>query len=113
MTAGLHLTPDILAAAYSYLRATQPFNRWKLPPAHEIKFKITRSPTDAGYCSGNVIGLSTKCIGYTPYCLEIMAHEMIHLHLDRKGVKQHHGPEFQRCAKRVCEIHGFDPKRFF
>jgi predicted SprT family Zn-dependent metalloprotease len=113
MTPGLHFTPETLAAAYTFLRTTKPFNRWKLPPAHDLKFRVTKSPTDAGYCAGNVIGLSTRCIAFTPYLMEIMAHEMIHLYLDRKGVKAHHGPEFQRCAKQVCAAHGFDPKRFF
>jgi hypothetical protein len=41
-----------------------------------------------------------------------MAHEMIHQHLDKYGVKSHHGKPFQRAAEAVCREHGFDPKRF-
>ena len=110
---GLVLTPEVLAAAYNYLRVTPPFNRWKMPLAHNVRFRVTSSPTDAGYCDRGTIGVSRRCIGYTAYLVEIMAHEMIHLHLDRKNVKKHHVPEFQACAARVCAIHGFDPKRFF
>jgi len=111
--AGLHLTPEIIAAAYTYLRSTPPFNRWKLPPAHDIKFKVTKSMTDAGYCAGSEIGISEKCSAHTHSLLSTMAHEMIHIYLDRRGVKAHHGPEFQRCAKRICDVHGFDSKRYF
>lgn len=113
MKGGLHITPEILAGAYAFLRGTPPFTRWKLPPAHDVKFKVTKSLTDAGYCAGNEIGLSAKCSAHSHSMLATMAHEMIHLHLDRKGVKSHHGPDFQRCAKRVCDVHGFDQRRYF
>jgi hypothetical protein len=113
MTPGLHFTPETLAAAYTFLRTTKPFNRWKLPPAHDLKFKVTQSVTDAGYCAGREIGVSQKCSGHTHSMLATMAHEMIHLHLDARGVKAHHGPDFKRCAKLVSKHHGFDYARYF
>lgn len=113
MKAGLHLTPETLAAAYTFLRASRPFNRWRLPPAHEIKFRVTQSIADAGYCKGAEIGVSARCSSHTGSMLATMAHEMIHLHLDRKGVKKHHGPEFHRAAEMVSREHGFDYRRFF
>jgi len=113
MSGGLHLTPEVLAGAYTFLRQTSPFCRWKLPPAHDLKFVVTKSMTDAGYCAGAEVGISQNCSAHTHSLLGTMAHEMIHLHLDRKGVKSHHGPEFKAAAKRICAAHGFDLKRFF
>jgi len=113
MSNGLHLTPEILAAAYSFLRTTKPFVRWKLPPAHDVAFKVTKSNTDAGYCLKREIGISQKCSGHTNSMLATMSHEMIHLYLDERGVRSHHGADFKRCAARVAKEHGFDLQRFY
>lgn len=115
---GLHLTPEVLAAAYTFLRATPPFNRWKLPAAPTFRFRVTGKRDEEGlYDDKNgratpEIHISKHFVGKPFSLLETMAHEMIHVHLFAKGVRKHHGPEFQRCAERVCGIHGFDPKRF-
>ena len=41
----LSLTPDLLAAAYDFLRATPPFKAWRLPEsddiAHTVEFLIS------------------------------------------------------------------------
>jgi predicted SprT family Zn-dependent metalloprotease len=113
MKNGLHLTPETLAAAYTFLRTTRPFSRWKLPPAHEVRFRVTRSSQDAGYCRAGEIGISARCSAHTESMLATMAHEMIHLYLDRKKVRSHHGAEFLAAAERVGREHGFDHKRFF
>lgn len=113
MTEGLHLTPEVLAAAYTFLRTTKPFARWGLPPAHDVVFKVTNSVADAGYAVGREIGISQKCSGHTHSMLATMSHEMIHLHLDALGVKAPHGADFKRCAKLVSKHHGFDYARFF
>lgn len=117
MTDGLHLTPDILRAAYEYLRATPPFRRWKLPPADEVEFHVTRHLDRTGDCEtagGHepVIRISAALIGWTGSLMTTMAHEMVHVHLDRNGVRAHHGADFRRCAAQVCRHHGFDPKMF-
>jgi len=118
MKGGLHLTPEILAGAYTFLRGTPPFNRWKLPPAHNLKFKVTGSKEVEGlYDDKNgkatpELHVSKHFVGKPWSLLETMAHEMVHVHLFAKGVRKHHGPEFRRCAKRICDIHGFDPAKF-
>lgn len=109
----LTLTPEVLAAGYTFLRSSRPFNRWKLPSAHKIKFKVTNSDTEAGYCRGLEIGISKKLNSHTTTVLAILAHEMIHLYLDVRGVRQLHRADFKRAARRVCAEHGFDAKHFF
>lgn len=114
---GLHLTPEMLRASYEYLRATPPFRRWGLPPADEIEFHVTRHKDKAGECESSggqepVIRISSQLIGWTQSLMETMAHEMIHLHLDRRGERASHGASFKRTAAQVCRRHGFDPKLF-
>lgn len=119
MGATLHVTKEVLAGAYTYLRTTPPFNRWKLPPAHSIKFKVTGSRDNEGlYDDKNgkatpELHVSRHFVGQTSSLMETMAHEMIHVYLFRRGVRKHHGADFEACAKRVCAIHGFDIKRFY
>lgn len=114
MKDGLHITPEVLAAAYTFLRSTRPFCRWKLPPAESVKFRVTGSMTEAGYCKGTEeIGVSKKCSAHTSSLLATMSHEMIHMHLNAKGVRAHHGPDFVKASGQVSREHGWDMKRFF
>ena len=43
----LRLTPDMLAAAYDFLRTTVPFSRWRLPEADD-KYEENEARRDAG-----------------------------------------------------------------
>jgi hypothetical protein len=118
------LTPKMVAAAYSYLRTTPPFNRWRLPPAEEVRFKVLDRIRDPGYVriwgdhvcheGKHIIRVSRSLIPWTSSLMELLAHEMIHVHQAESGAKGRpgHGPGFQRLAARVCSIHGFDPGRF-
>lgn len=113
----LRLTPAILVAAYEYLRSTPPFRRWKLPDADDVEFHVLRTREMFADCETTVAGqhiirVSTGKVGRTGTLIESMAHEMVHVYLDRRGVKAHHGAAFRRCAARICRVHGFDPKTF-
>lgn len=112
----LALTPATLEAAYEYLRTTLPFRRWKLPHADEVEFHVIHKRGMFADCETagekHTIRISTVKVGRTQTLIETMAHEMVHVRLDRQGVKAHHGADFQRCAAQVCRHHGFDPKTF-
>lgn len=113
----MHLTPAILEAAYEFLRATPPFSRWKLPHADEIEFRVTRHRDCQGKCvtedDRHAILVSEVKIGRTFGLLELMAHEMVHVHCHRQGhLKPEHGAVFRRHAARVCKEHGFDELLF-
>lgn len=114
--AGLHLTPDILRAAYDFLRATPPFKRWKLPEGETIKFRVSRHRDTYAVCISQAddheIVMSSLKTGHTSSLICTMAHEMVHLHLHRRGESPHHGVAFKKCAALVCRYHGFDPKAF-
>lgn len=116
--AGMHLTPEILAGAYEYLRTTPPFRRWKLPHADEVRFRVsaTISPRafylyDRAKDPPHEIVLSAKRHGTTHSIMETMAHEMLHLHQELRGTAHHnnqHNAEFHHLNKRLCAYHGWD-----
>jgi hypothetical protein len=112
----LRLTPDMLAAAYDFLRATQPFRAWKLPEAEEVGFHILKTrhrSADYSFENGiHLIRISAACNGHTVSLLASMAHEMIHLRQQLLGDRGHHNARFGKMAARVCRAHGFDPKSF-
>lgn len=112
----LRLTPENLAAAYSFLQTTMPFSRWGLPATGDVKFTVFRSKTTAGdYLFDNGkhrIRISETCIGRTASLIAVVAHEMVHVKCQLRGDKSDHGEMFQRYARQVCKHHGFDPKLF-
>lgn len=112
----LRLTPDMLAAAYDFLRTTEPFRRWDLPESDELGFHVVRYiglSADFGIREGvPCIRASEVNNGHTVTLLASLAHEMIHLRQHLTGDREHHGPRFRRMAARVCTVHGFDPKIF-
>jgi hypothetical protein len=117
----LPLTPEILEAAYEFLRCTPPFKGWKLPQGEEVEFVVSRLQDREGDhttyrgTSDHVIRVSSKRIGHTTSLVVVMAHEMIHA---KQAVAKtftanaEHNAEFRRLATNVCKLHGFDPKTF-
>lgn len=112
----LRLRRDAIAAAYEYLRVSDPFRGWRLPPSDGVRFKIVRDPKMfADFVAKNgvyTIRISAARNGHTSTLLGTLAHEMIHLRQELTGDREIHGPRFQRMAARVCAVHGFDPKGF-
>lgn len=115
----LPLTPDVLRAAYNYLNETQPFVRWNLPDGDDVVFKVVRDRNRCGWYlfdnGRHIIGVSTISIGRSSSLIELMAHEMVHLHERLVGTGARgtlHGASFYRYAAQVCRVHGFDPKLF-
>lgn len=103
-----------LASVYEMLRAWPPFSRWKLPPADQVTFHVIRSKTAFGrwWIDGDRhhVEISEKLHGHMLGLVMTVAHEMIHMkqRISRTETRAEHNAEFQRLAKRVCTIHGFD-----
>lgn len=114
----------MLAGAYEYLRASEPFCRWKLPHAEEsdeVGFYVTGHRDRFGHMHGDkrspnaIIAVSESCVGSSIKLIEIMGHEMIHLYQHRQRTETAgtmHNAEFKRLAREVCRIHMFDFKAF-
>lgn len=114
----LPLTPDMLHAAYEFLKSTPPFSKWNLPDGEDVTFKVSKRSDSFGrhWIEGDrhVIEASSKLIGHTVTLIELMAHEMIHVHQNDVGMTTsgEHNAAFRKLAERVCKVHGFDPKSF-
>lgn len=117
----LPLTPEVIPAAYEFLRATRPFKAWRLPHADEIEFHATLSKSDFGEYTHlcrtehRYILISSVHVRHTDTLIRVLAHEMIHLHQALRGTEtagSQHNAQFHRIAKRICDLHGFDVKAF-
>lgn len=115
----LPLTPEILEAAYGYLKATPPFRSWGLPPSDEVRFVVAADRGLSGWhihkAGGHDIAISSSVIGHTSSLIPVLAHEMVHLYQAHKKTftrNTQHNAEFKKLMARVSKYHGFDPKMF-
>lgn len=114
----LHLTPEMLAAAYDFLRTTRPFKGWRLPSSEEVAFKVTRDRNEYGHYQlrdAHTVALSSSLISQVGTLLFYLAHEMVHLKQEidkRVTAGTVHNADFRAKAKLVCRIHGWDYKSF-
>lgn len=115
----LRLHPDLLAAAYDYLRVSTPFRGWcpRLPHSDDIGFGVVEDATIfADFClmNGEPLIRVSGMNGHSVTLLATVAHEMIHLYQHLSGLDKgdDHNADFQDRAKRVCAAHGFDPATF-
>lgn len=123
----LHLNDNMLRSCYKFLCSTQPFDKWNMPNADDIVFKVVRSPLNYGWhtvkgrrnrkrMQKHLIAVSGKVVGHITTLLETMAHEMVHLYIEHHHIEPknygEHSLAFRRLAEIVCKHHGFDPKRF-
>lgn len=114
----LPLTVETLRAAYDYLNTTPPFNRWNLPDGEDVRFRVVGDPLVQGRYRWDgrqhVIDISRRLIGRTMSLMDVMAHEMLHLHEENAGAcgSGEHSAAFRKWSTQVCKWHGFDPLLF-
>jgi hypothetical protein len=112
----MKLTPDLLAAMYTFLRQCEPFCKLGLPPAHTVRFRVVSSKVihaDFGIENGKpTIRVSRNGAEFLNTLAAAMCHEIIHLDQYQTGDRETHGPRFQRKAKKICALFGFDPQTF-
>lgn len=119
----LPLTPEMLAAAYDYLKTTPPFCKWNLPESEDVVFKLSRRKREAGRYQWDgkrhTIAASIYAIAHTVSLMRFLSHEMVHLYLEQMGWESRsggtdiHNSAFRKFAAQVCKFHGFDPKAFY
>lgn len=117
----LHLTPDMLAAAYDLLRTTPPFRRWKLPAAEDVVFQVNYADYQGAHqqqLTGDrhhILTLSTHHIGTMNKMLFVLAHEVAHMRQRIQGTasaKVQHNADFWRLSRIICVHHCWDVKDF-
>lgn len=115
----IKISVEVLEATYELLRATDPFKRWKLPPADEISFRISRDTSNRGEFHVDAKGIpwitANERYHHTlDELLRTVAHEMCHLCDYRSGIRPDvvHGWTFNKMADKVCKHHSFDRGAF-
>lgn len=115
----MHITPEMMEAAYELLRTTPPFRSWRLPPGADVEFHVIRSNDRSGdyfrKAGGtHCIRVNDKWVGNLLSLLRVMAHEMCHLRHEATcpGDQAVHGRRFSALASAVCRSHHLDPKSF-
>lgn len=112
----MKLSAAILAQAYTGLSLLPPFSGWRIPAAEHVNFRITKSSMVYGTYDADPHEITisrTMCL--TPADLvQTMAHEMVHIALERKGAKDHadHDASFREAAQEVCAVFGWDADKF-
>ena len=116
----LKLTPQNIEDAYNYLKNTAPFNKWGLPDADDLEFRVVYAPKSFGHLEISnskklpIIAVSAAHVKDTLNLLGTIAHETVHLKrfMDDGKRGMNHGPKFKALAKVVCRVHGWDHKHF-
>ena len=114
------MTPAMLESAYELLRTTPPFRSWSLPDPDDVEFRVSRSGHTTArliLTTGKfpVIEVSSRVCGTLMPLIMAVAHEMAHLHEHLSGDMRAdcaHGKAYRKRAKRVCDVHLFDPMQF-
>ena|ERR1041385_4648864 len=112
----IHITPELLEAAYELLRTVPPFRGWKLPHADDVVFHV--SGTRAHFAQHSVAA-STHCVEISAAknmqlgtLLMTLAHELCHMREAMLGKQPRHGALFNKLADQVCKRHGWDRGAF-
>jgi len=115
----MQLTPDIVEGMYELLRRTPPFRGWRMPEADALDITVFHNPYRfAGHYrwhkGRHELGVNGAWCGNISSLSRIVAHEMVHLHLQitHPDDKAHHGARFVAATKIVCRHHHLDPKAF-
>lgn len=113
----MNLTPARIEAIYNALKKFPPFCNRKLP--EKVKFSVRKTKNMYGCyyvgCEGYEIGISTILCDTLQKVVDTVAHEMVHLILEREGASEDHGNHdavFNELAAEVCNTLGFNFKEF-
>ena len=115
----MKLTSTILKNIYNMLVVCEPFDKWNMPLAEQIKFIVDYDPDTMGtylYDDGadkyeHIITISAARNGFLETTIRTMSHEMIHASRWNTSTCAwtKHDKTFRYRAKLVSESLGFDP----
>lgn len=108
------ITDKTIKSMYSLLRSMPPFNKWNLPPAYKLKFRVIHDFDLLGEMDVHklVMKIGTKHQEHFESVLTTVAHEMVHLSLYIDGCasfNQHRKP-FRMKTAQIGDLYGFDRK---
>ena len=118
----ISLTPQRIAAIYDCLRQFYPFNRWKLPEADAVEFRLAARTDIQGefdHARGTPLDGHRITISYLKHhhwdsTVRTVAHEMVHQSQEIAGTAttSQHNEDFKKRAHIVCKSFGWDEGQF-
>ena len=115
----MYPTPETLAAAWDFLRTVEPVKDWKLPPAEQVEFRVTKDRNNLGahttykWTKEHIIYISASCVSHCDTLLRVLAHEMVHAAMAEAGNNPTaHNRAYLERAIALCFNMGWDPKAF-
>ncbi len=103
-------------AAYTYLSCLPPFSTWGMPDPYRISLKLSTSTMTCGQYEPDPHRITISKVSNANHdeVLKTMAHEMVHLHLERtgKGNHENHDENFWKHAALVCDTFGWKVEDF-
>jgi hypothetical protein len=111
------LRPEHLAIIYDMLRAMPPFKGWKLPESDSVVFKTPMRKDVSGEYNDTLphtITVSSARHSHFNSILLTLAHEMVHMadNVAGESCKSQHSAAFNKKAKKVCKLFGWDERNF-
>lgn len=106
-----------MEAVYELIRILPPFKGYKLPPADDIEFRVFDRDHTRDWAVYEAfprrISVNNAKHGQLNPLIGSIMHECLHLHqcLNRGG-EVGHDEWFNRTAKRICRLYGYDTKTF-
>jgi Zn-dependent peptidase ImmA (M78 family) len=93
-----------------------PFCLWKLPDEYRLDFKVTKSKMVMGSYEPDPHTITISSIQNSNFqqVIETMAHEMVHLKLERDGDDGHadHSQTWKETSELVCQFFGWKKESF-
>ena len=114
----MKIAPRHVRAAYELFRALPPYDRWRLPKPHKVRFSVYANGREYGryeYDGRHHIKISRRNVRSFHALAITMAHELIHLRQQLAGTdsdESQHNREFVKLAKQACRALGFESAGF-
>lgn len=112
----LALTEKQLRSVYACIAHLPPYNKWRMPDEYRVDFFVSRSNRVFGHYDSDPhqIAISrVQCQNFGDV-IATMAHEMLHLKMERDGDPDHseHKGKWPEMVALVCECFGWDKETF-
>jgi len=112
----LALTEKHVRAVYTALAMLPPYSKWKMPDEYRIELSVSRSNRAFGLYDSDPHSISISCMQCRNFddVIRTMAHEMLHLKLERDGDPDHsdHKGRWPEAVKEVCVYFGWNESEF-
>lgn len=112
----MKLTVRHVRSVYTCLAMLPPFSAWRMPDEYRVEFGVSNSNRVFGLYDSDPHSISVskqQCKNFDDV-IKTMAHEMLHLKLERDGDPEHsdHKGQWKQRAEEICGHFGWKTEEF-